>query len=153
MGGSKEKTSPAIWRGKLKKADWVHILIPDENQGEVWESTIKPNLKKGAVIGFSHGFNIRFSQIVPPKTSDVVLVAPKAPGHLVRRTFEEGRGTPALVAIEQDASGNAFQTALAFCKAIGATRAGVIRTTFKEETETDLFGEQVVLCGGGCGAH
>jgi len=133
---------------EVKRADWVHILVPDESQAEVWEKEIAPNLKKGATIGFSHGFNIRFSQIVPPKDCDVVLVAPKAPGHLVRRTFAEGRGTPALVAIEQDASGHAFQTALAFCKAIGATRAGVLRTTFKEETETDLFGEQVVLCGG-----
>ncbi len=133
---------------EVKAADWVHILLPDESQAEVWEKDIAPHLKKGAVVGFSHGFNIRFSQIVPPKDCDVVLVAPKGPGHLVRRTFEEGRGTPALLAVEQDASGHAFQTALAFCKAIGATRAGVLRTTFKEETETDLFGEQVVLCGG-----
>jgi len=133
---------------EIKEADWVHILLPDESQAEVWNSVIVPNLKKGATVGFSHGFNIRYSQIVPPKDCDVVLVAPKAPGHLVRRTFEEGRGTPSLLAVEQDASGHAFQKALAFCKAIGATRAGVLTTTFKEETETDLFGEQVVLCGG-----
>ncbi|MCG3204130.1 MAG: Ketol-acid reductoisomerase (NAD(+)) [Elusimicrobia bacterium] len=133
---------------EVKQADWVHILLPDETQAEVWQSDILPHLKKGATVAFSHGFNIRFSQIVPPKDVDVVLVAPKGPGHLVRRTYEEGRGTPALVAIEQDASGNAFQRALAFCKGIGAARAGVIQTTFKEETETDLFGEQVVLCGG-----
>ena len=133
---------------EVKQADWVHILLPDETQADVWQSDIAPNLKKNATVAFSHGFNIRFSQIVPPKNVDVVLVAPKGPGHLVRRTYEEGRGTPALIAIEQDASGKAFQTALAFCKGIGATRAGVLRTTFKEETETDLFGEQVVLCGG-----
>lgn len=133
---------------EVRQADWIHILLPDETQGEVWESVIAPNLKKGATIAFSHGFNIRFSQIVPPKDCDVVLVAPKGPGHLVRRTYEEGRGTPALIAVEQDVTGQAFHRALAFCKAIGATRAGVLRTTFKEETETDLFGEQVVLCGG-----
>lgn len=133
---------------EVKEADWVHILLPDETQAEVWEKEIAPHLKKEATVAFSHGFNIRFSQIVPPKECDVVLVAPKGPGHLVRRTFEEGRGTPALVAVEQDATGHAFDRALAFCKAIGATRAGVLRTTFKEETETDLFGEQVVLCGG-----
>jgi ketol-acid reductoisomerase len=133
---------------EVRAADWVHILLPDEDQAEVWNSVILPNVKKGSVIGFSHGFNIRYSQINPPEECDVVLVAPKAPGHLVRRTFEEGRGTPALLAVERDASGKAFQTALAFCKGIGATRAGVLETTFKEETETDLFGEQVVLCGG-----
>src|SRR5205823_9563030 len=129
-------------------ATWVHILLPDETQGEVWEKEIRPNLKKGAIIGFSHGFNIRFSQITPPPDCDVVLVAPKGPGHLVRRTYEEGKGTPALVAVEQDYSGKALKLALAFCKGIGATRAGVIGTTFTEETETDLFGEQNVLCGG-----
>ncbi|MCB4757741.1 MAG: ketol-acid reductoisomerase, partial [Elusimicrobia bacterium] len=133
---------------EVKKADWVHILVPDENQKEVWDKLIAPNLQKGATVGFSHGFNIRFSQIVPPKDCDVVLVAPKGPGHLVRRTFEEGRGTPALLAVEQDFTSHAFDRGLAYCKAIGATRAGVLKTTFKEETETDLFGEQVVLCGG-----
>jgi ketol-acid reductoisomerase len=133
---------------EVKEADWIHILLPDETQAEVYNADIAPNLKKGAVLAFSHGFNIRFSQIVPPADVDVVLVAPKGPGHLVRRTYEEGRGTPALFAVEQDATGKAKQTALAFAKAIGGTRAGVIETTFKEETETDLFGEQVVLCGG-----
>ena len=133
---------------EVKEADWIHILLPDETQAEVFEKDIRPNLKKGAVLGFSHGFNVRFSQIVPPKDCDVVLVAPKGPGHLVRRTYEEGRGTPALVAVDQDASGHAFDIALAFCKAIGGTRAGALQTTFREETETDLFGEQVVLCGG-----
>ena len=133
---------------EVKQADWVHILLPDETQAEVYHADIAPNLKKGAVIAFSHGFNIRYSQIVPPVENDVVLVAPKGPGHLVRRTYEEGRGTPALFAVYQDATGKAKQTCLAFAKAIGGTRAGTIETTFKEETETDLFGEQVVLCGG-----
>jgi len=132
----------------VKGADWVHFLLPDETQREVWENEVKPNLKKGAVLSFSHGFNIRFSQIVPVKECDVVLIAPKAPGHMVRRTFEEGKGTPALVAVEQDYSGKALKLALAYCAGIGAARAGVILTTFLEETETDLFGEQTVLCGG-----
>lgn len=147
-GWKEGKTLSNDLASEIKQADWVHILLPDESQKDVWDAVIAPNLKEGATIGFSHGFNIRYSQIVPPKDCDVVLVAPKGPGHLVRRTFEEGRGTPALIAIEQDSSGHAFETALAFCKAIGATRAGVLQTTFKEETETDLFGEQVVLCGG-----
>lgn len=132
----------------VKKADWVHFLLPDETQGRVWREEVSPNLKKGAVLSFSHGFNIRYGQIVPPKDSDVVLIAPKGPGHLVRRTFEEGKGTPALIAIEQNPSGQAKALALAFAKGVGATRAGVIETTFSEETETDLFGEQNVLCGG-----
>lgn len=133
---------------EVKEADWVHILVPDETQASLWKDVVQPNLKKGALIGFSHGFNIRYGQIVPPKDCDIALVAPKGPGHFVRRTYEEGKGTPCLVAVEQDASGHAFDIALAFCKAIGGTRAGAIQTTFKEETETDLFGEQVVLCGG-----
>lgn len=132
----------------VRGADWIHFLLPDETQGPVWKHEVAPNLKKGAVLSFSHGFNIRFGQVVPPKEADVVLIAPKGPGHLVRRTYEEGKGTPALVAVEQNYSGKALQYALAFCKAIGATRAGVIKTTFSEETETDLFGEQNVLCGG-----
>ncbi|MBI2118659.1 MAG: ketol-acid reductoisomerase [Elusimicrobia bacterium] len=132
----------------VKGADWVHFLLPDETQKEVWENDVLPNFKKGAVLGFSHGFNIRFSQIVPPKEADVILVAPKGPGHLVRRTYEEGKGTPALIAIEQNYSKKALQLALAYSKGIGATRAGVIETTFSEETETDNFGEQCVLCGG-----
>jgi len=109
---------------------------------------VAPNLKKGATVDFAHGFNIVFKRIVPPKDSDVIMVAPKGPGRHVRTTFEEGFGVPALVAVEQNPSGNAMQTALAIAKALGATRAGVIETTFKEETETDLFGEQVDLCGG-----
>jgi ketol-acid reductoisomerase len=132
----------------VRDADWVHFLLPDETQGRVWREEVAPNLKKGAVLSWSHGFNIRFGQVVPPKEADVVLIAPKGPGHLVRRTYEDGKGTPALMAVEQDFSGHAKQLALAYCKAIGATRAGVIETTFSEETETDLFGEQNVLCGG-----
>jgi ketol-acid reductoisomerase len=132
----------------VKGADWVHFLLPDESQGKVYREEVAPNLKKGVVLSWSHGFNIRFGQVVPPKEADVVLIAPKGPGHLVRRTYEEGKGTPALVAVEQDYSGKALKHALAFCKGIGSARAGVIETTFSEETETDLFGEQNVLCGG-----
>ena len=132
----------------VKDADWIHFLLPDEAQGPVWRNELSGHVKKGVVLSWSHGFNIRFGQIVPPKEADVVLIAPKGPGHLVRRTYEEGKGTPALVAVEQDFSGKALDYALAFCKAIGSTRAGVIQTTFTEETETDLFGEQNVLCGG-----
>lgn len=132
----------------VKDADWIHFLLPDESQGPVWRNELSGHVKKGVVLSWSHGFNIRFGQIVPPKEADVVLIAPKGPGHLVRRTYEEGKGTPALVAVEQDFSGKALDYALAFCKAIGSARAGVIQTTFTEETETDLFGEQNVLCGG-----
>ncbi len=132
----------------VKKSDWVQILVPDQVQKKVWDEEIKPNLKKGAVVGFSHGFNIRFFQIVPPKECDVVMIAPKGPGHLVRRMFEEKKGVPMLMAVWQDYSKKAKKLALAYAKAIGGTRAGVIETTFAEETETDLFGEQVVLCGG-----
>lgn len=131
-----------------KRADVVMILIPDTRQAAVYEEHIAPNLKDGAMLMFAHGFNIHFKEIVPPESVDVAMVAPKAPGHRVREVFTEGAGTPGLVAIEQDASGNATPLALAYAKAIGCTRAGVIETTFKEETETDLFGEQVVLCGG-----
>ncbi|MDE2950374.1 MAG: ketol-acid reductoisomerase [Chloroflexota bacterium] len=131
-----------------KRADVVMILIPDTRQAAVYEEHIAPNLKDGAMLMFAHGFNIHFKEIVPPESVDVAMVAPKAPGHRVREVFTEGAGTPGLVAIEQDASGNATALALAYAKAIGCTRAGVIETTFKEETETDLFGEQVVLCGG-----
>jgi len=131
-----------------KKADWIQILVPDQVQKKVWDEEIKPNLKKGAVVGFSHGFNIRFFQIVPPKECDVVMIAPKGPGHLVRRMYEEKKGVPMLIAVWQDYSRKAKKLALAYAKAIGGTRAGVIETTFAEETETDLFGEQVVLCGG-----
>ena len=131
-----------------KRADVVMIVIPDTRQAAVYDEFIAPNLKDGAMLMFAHGFNIHFKEIVPPKSVDVAMVAPKAPGHRVREVFTEGAGTPGLVAIEQDASGNATALALAYAKAIGCTRAGVIETTFKEETETDLFGEQVVLCGG-----
>lgn len=131
-----------------EKADLIMILTPDETQAEIFEKDIKPHLKKGKALLFAHGFNIHFNQIRPPKDVDVFLIAPKGPGHLVRRTFTEGGGVPCLVAIEQDASGNALQTALAYAKGIGGTRSGVIETTFREETETDLFGEQAVLCGG-----
>jgi ketol-acid reductoisomerase len=131
-----------------KQADIVMVLIPDTRQGAVYSEHIAPNLKPGAMLMFAHGFNIHFKEIVPPDSVDVAMVAPKAPGHRVREVFIEGAGTPGLIAIEQDASGNAAANALAYAKAIGCTRAGVIETTFKEETETDLFGEQVVLCGG-----
>ena len=131
-----------------KQADIVMVLIPDTLQGSVYEAHIAPNLKDGAMLMFAHGFNIHFKEIVPPASVDVSMVAPKAPGHRVREVFTEGAGTPGLIAVEQDASGNAKALGLAYAKAIGCTRAGVIETTFKEETETDLFGEQVVLCGG-----
>ncbi len=132
----------------VKQADWVHILLPDEVQKKIWEQDIKTNIKKGAVLSFSHGFNIRFKQIVPGEDLDVVMIAPKGPGHLVRRQYEEGKGVPCLIAVEQNASGKAKEFALAYAKAIGGTRGGVLETTFAEETETDLFGEQAVLCGG-----
>ncbi|MDR0956644.1 MAG: ketol-acid reductoisomerase [Endomicrobium sp.] len=132
----------------VKQADWVHILLPDEVQKKAWEEDIKPNIKKGAVVSFSHGFNIRFKQIVPAYDHDVIMIAPKGPGHLVRRQYEEGKGVPCLIAVEQNASGEAKNLALAYAKGIGGTRGGVLETTFTEETETDLFGEQAVLCGG-----
>ncbi len=150
-GWTKGKNLTSDLNAAVKGADWVHFLLPDETQGPVWKENVLPNIKKGVVLSFSHGFNIRFKNetgLVPPKEADVVLIAPKGPGHLVRRTYEENKGTPALVAVEQDYSGKAKALALAYCKAIGATRAGVIETTFTEETETDLFGEQNVLCGG-----
>ncbi|MBR2567752.1 MAG: ketol-acid reductoisomerase [Paenibacillus sp.] len=130
------------------RADVVQILMPDETQAKVYKEEIAPNLKKGAALMFSHGFNVHFGQIVAPKDNDVLLVAPKSPGHLVRRTYVEGFGVPGLIAIEQDATGQAQAIGLAYAKGIGCTRAGVIETSFKEETETDLFGEQAVLCGG-----
>jgi ketol-acid reductoisomerase len=131
-----------------KGADIIQILTQDHVQAKVYNESIKPNLKKGKALCFSHGFNIRFKQIKPPKNVDVFMIAPKGPGALVRRMFEEGKGVPSLIAVYQDASGEAKQLALAYARAIGATRAGVIETTFEEETETDLFGEQAVLCGG-----
>jgi ketol-acid reductoisomerase len=132
----------------VKQVDWIHILLPDEVQGKAWQEDIKSNIKKGAVLSFSHGFNIRYKQIVPSKDLDVIMIAPKGPGHLVRRQYEEGKGVPCLIAVEQNASGKAKELALAYAKGIGGTRGGVLETTFKEETETDLFGEQAVLCGG-----
>ena len=130
------------------EADVIMILVPDPIQGKVYEESVKDNLKDGDALFFGHGFNIRFGLIKPPANVDVCMVAPKGPGHLVRRQYEEGRGVPCIVAVEQDASGNAFALALSYAKGIGGTRAGVIKTTFTEETETDLFGEQAVLCGG-----
>ena len=132
----------------VKQADVTMILIPDEKQADVYKSEIAPNLKEGSALAFAHGFNIHFKQIQPPANVDVFMVAPKGPGHLVRRTSVEGSGVPDIFAVEQDASGNCFDLALAYARGIGGTRAGVLQTTFKEETETDLFGEQVVLCGG-----
>ena len=130
------------------EADMIMILLPDPIQGQVYHDEIEPNLKPGDTIMFAHGFNIRFGQIVPPAHIDVTMVAPKAPGHRVREVFKEGSGVPALLAVQQDATGNALANALAYAKGIGSTRAGVLETTFAEETETDLFGEQAVLCGG-----
>jgi len=130
------------------QADIIHVLIPDEQQGNTYEKYIKPNLKAGKGLSFSHGFNIHFGQIVPPANVDVFMAAPKSPGHVFRRLFKEGQGVPGLVAIHQDATGKCWDIAMAFAKGIGCTRAGVLGTTFKEETETDLFGEQAVLCGG-----
>lgn len=131
-----------------KDSDIVMILLPDERQGDVYKESIEPNLKKGAALAFAHGFNIHFGQIVPPADTDIFMAAPKGPGHLVRRVYREGFGVPALIAIYQDGTGKAKDLALAYTKGIGSTRAGVLETSFKEETETDLFGEQAVLCGG-----
>ena len=131
-----------------KQADIITILVPDEYQAGVYKNAIEPGMAEGNMLMFAHGFNIHFGQIIPAKAVDVVMVAPKGPGHLVRSEFEAGRGVPNLVAVFQDATGNAKDLALAYAKGIGGTRAGVIETTFAEETETDLFGEQTVLCGG-----
>ena len=131
-----------------ERADWIQILTPDETQGDFYESAVKPALRPGKILGVSHGFSIHFKTIVPPKDVDVVMIAPKSPGHLLRRIYSEGRGVPSLLAIHQDASGRAREYALCYAHGIGSTRAGVLQTTFKEETESDLFGEQAVLCGG-----
>jgi len=131
-----------------KQADMIMILLPDQYQAEVFKNEILPYLEEGNVIAFGHGFNVHFQQITPPAGVDCVMIAPKGPGHLVRRTFTEGGGVPCLVAVAADASGKATEIALAYAKGIGGARSGVIKTTFKEETETDLFGEQAVLCGG-----
>src|SRR5271170_3471151 len=129
-------------------ADVIMILTPDTKQQRIYKESIEPHLKAGKTLMFAHGFNIRFGTIKPPNSVDVSMIAPKAPGHRVREVFTEGGGTPALIAIEQDASGNAKALALSYAKGLGCTRAGVLETTFTEETETDLFGEQAVLCGG-----
>lgn len=129
-------------------ADFIMILLPDEVQKTIYKNEIEPNLEEGNVLAFAHGFNIHFGQVVPPANVDVVMIAPKGPGHIVRRTYEQGEGVPALFAVYQDASGQARDRAMAYAKGIGGSRAGVLETTFREETETDLFGEQAVLCGG-----
>ena len=131
-----------------EKADWIMILLPDEFQKEVYIKEIEPNLKEGKILSFAHGFNIRFELIKPPNFVDVVMIAPKGPGHTVRWEYQNGQGVPALFAVEQDYSGNARSLAMSYAKGIGGTRAGILETNFKEETETDLFGEQAVLCGG-----
>ena len=129
-------------------ADVIMVLLPDQTQKKVYDEFIAPNLSEGKTLAFAHGFNIHYKQIVPPTNVDVIMIAPKSPGHLVRRTFTEGNGVPCLIAIHQDYSGKALDTALAWAKGLGGTKAGVIETNFKDETETDLFGEQAVLCGG-----
>jgi ketol-acid reductoisomerase len=131
-----------------KEADIIQVLAQDNLQAQLYKADIQAHLKKGKTLVFSHGFNIHYNQIIPPADIDVIMVAPKGPGHLVRREFERGAGVPSLIAVYQDYTKKAKKTALAYAKGIGATRAGVIETTFKEETETDLFGEQAVLCGG-----
>jgi len=132
----------------VAESDLVVMLVPDEKQKLLYETSVKPNLKAGDALVFAHGFNVHFGQIVADKGVDVFMVAPKGPGHLVRRVYEDGKGVPALFAVHQDPSGQARELSLAYAKGIGATRAGVIETSFEEETETDLFGEQCVLCGG-----
>jgi ketol-acid reductoisomerase len=132
----------------VRDAQLVSVLLPDQTQKQVYEEEVAPHLSPGAALLFAHGFNVHYGRVAPPAGHDVLMVAPKGPGHIVRRLFEEGFGTPALVAVAQDASGGAFELGLAYAAGIGATRAGVIETTFAEETETDLFGEQAVLCGG-----
>lgn len=132
----------------VSDADFVMFLLPDEKQAKIYKDQVEKNLKPGASLVFAHGFNIHYGQIVPPENCDVFMVAPKGPGHTVRSQYQEGKGVPCLIAVHQDFTGNAKQNALAYAKGIGGSRAGVLETTFKEETETDLFGEQAVLCGG-----
>ena len=133
-----------------KRADIIMILINDEKQAKLYKESIEPNLEEGNMLMFAHGFSIHFGQIVPPKGVDVTMIAPKGPGHTVRGQYQEGKGVPCLVAVHQDATGKALDKALAYALAIGGARAGVLATTFREETATDLFGEQAVLCGGVC---
>ena len=152
-GGSWTKAKKAGFAVKemgaaVKGADVVMLLLPDENIAEVFENDVQPNIKKGAAVGFAHGFNVHFGQVNPDKNVDVIMVAPKAPGHTVRSTYAQGGGVPCLIAIHQDASGKAKDISLSYAAAIGGGKAGIIETNFREETETDLFGEQVVLCGG-----
>ena len=139
---------PGDIKTAMKDAALIIVTLPDEVQAKVYKTQIAPNLARGQTLGFCHGFNIHFKYIVPPKGVNVVMIAPKGPGHLVRSEFEKGGGVPCLVAVEKNATGNALQTALAWGRGMGGARAGIIKTTYKEETETDLFGEQVVLCGG-----
>jgi len=134
--------------GAVKGADFVMMLMPDEHIAAVYKSDVEPSIRKGATLGFAHGFNIHYGQVMPREDLDVVMIAPKAPGHTVRSTYAQGGGTPMLIAVHRDQSGKARDLALSYAAAIGGARAGVIETTFKEETETDLFGEQTVLCGG-----
>ncbi|MDR1797189.1 MAG: ketol-acid reductoisomerase [Clostridiales Family XIII bacterium] len=131
-----------------KQADVIMILVPDERQADIYKESIEPNLKEGKTLAFAHGFNIHFKQIVPPKDVDVIMIAPKGPGHTVRSEYLEGKGVPCLIAVYQNPSGKAYDIGLAYAAGIGGARAGVLETTFREETETDLFGEQAVLCGG-----
>ncbi len=140
--------SPVSAAEATQRASFVQLLVPDQIQPGLYENEVQPYLQPGKTLVFSHGFNVHYNQIVPPKDVDVIMIAPKAPGHLVRWEYEKGAGVPALVAVHQDATGKALDKALAYSKALGSTRAGVLRTTFAEETETDLFGEQAVLCGG-----
>jgi ketol-acid reductoisomerase len=140
--------NPVSAEEAAKQADFIHILLPDELQSRIYTQSIAKHLHKGNTLVFSHGFNIHYEQILPPSDIDVIMIAPKGPGHLVRRTYTEGKGVPSLIAVYQNPSGKAKDHALAYAKGIGATRAGVLETSFKEETETDLFGEQAVLCGG-----
>jgi ketol-acid reductoisomerase len=132
----------------VKNSDFVMMLVNDEKMAKIYKTDVEPNLRKGMALAFAHGFNIHYGQIVPPADIDVVMIAPKGPGHTVRSQYEEGKGVPCLVAIEQDFTGKALEYALAYAAGIGGARGGVLKTTFKEETETDLFGEQAVLCGG-----
>jgi ketol-acid reductoisomerase len=152
-GGSWDKAKKAGFKvvtpgEAAREADVIMILLPDETMGRIYREEIAPNIRDGAYLAFAHGFNIHFGQIVPPQTVNVFMVAPKGPGHLVRSQYESGSGVPCLVAVHQDPSGDTKDIALAYASAIGGGRAGVIETNFREETETDLFGEQVVLCGG-----
>jgi ketol-acid reductoisomerase len=152
-GGSWDKAKKAGLNVKevsegVKGADFVMMLMPDEHIAAVYKSEVEPNIRKGATLGFAHGFNIHYGQVMPREDLDVVMIAPKAPGHTVRSTYAQGGGTPMLIAVHRDQSGKARDLALSYAAAIGGARAGVIETTFKEETETDLFGEQAVLCGG-----